>query len=67
MPTGKLFMRVVYMCKGRCAFRIIPLAYGALLLCLALFKGIEYWRMDGLRNSELVLVIIKDQVFYYLV
>lgn len=45
--------------------RLIPLAYGAVLLVLALFKATAYWKLDGLRGSRLVLVLLRDQVFYY--
>ena len=45
--------------------RTLPLAYGFLLLILALFKAREFWKLNGYRGSRLVLVLIKDQAFYY--
>lgn len=45
--------------------RSIPLAYGALLLVLALFKAIRYWKLNGVHDSRLVLILIKDQAFYF--
>ena len=42
------------------------LAYGALLLGLAIFKAIGYWKENGFRGSHLVRVIITDQIIYYL-
>ena len=47
--------------------RSIPLAYGALLLVLALYKARELWKLNGFSGSRLALVLIKDQVFYYAV
>ena len=46
--------------------RTFPLAYGFLLLILALFKGHEFWKLHGHSGSRLVLVLIKDQAFYYI-
>ena len=45
--------------------RTIPLAYGALLLVLALSKAREHWKLNGFSGSRLVLVLIRDQAFYY--
>ena len=45
--------------------RSIPLAYGALLLVLALRKAGEFWKLNGFNGSLLALVIIRDQAFYY--
>ena len=45
--------------------RILPLAYGALLLALALFKATQYWKQNGYSGSRLMLVIIRDQILYY--
>lgn len=45
--------------------RIIPLAYGTLLLSLALYKATEFWRLNGFHSSRLVLVLITDQAFYF--
>lgn len=45
--------------------RVLPLAYGTLLLCLALFKAVGHWRMHGLHGSRLVFILVKDQVLYF--
>lgn len=45
--------------------RTIPLAYGALLLFLALFKAAEFWRLHGFHGSRLAFILIKDQAFYF--
>ena len=45
--------------------RTLPLAYGALLLILALHKAREFWRQNGFNGSGLVLVFIRDQSFYF--
>ncbi|EJD00526.1 uncharacterized protein FOMMEDRAFT_159258 [Fomitiporia mediterranea MF3/22] len=43
-----------------------PLIYGTILLCLALFKAVGYWRMSsGVEGRLLVKVLIKDQILYY--
>ena len=48
-------------------FRTIPLAYGALLMVLALYKATVYWRESaGFHGLGLVKVVIKDQLIYYL-
>jgi len=45
----------------------IPLAYGALLLALALYKAAAIWKeVAGLKGVSLVKVLIRDQVWYYL-
>ena len=41
------------------------MAFGTLLLVLALFKASEFWRLSGLSGSRLVVVVITDQAFYY--
>ena len=46
-------------------YRIIPLAYGALLLALAVPKARDLWRLNGFSGSGLVFVLIRDQVLYY--
>lgn len=46
---------------GRC----IPLAFGALLLCLALNKATKFWKLNGYRGSRLVSVLIRDQGLYF--
>ena len=45
----------------------MPLAYGALLLALALYKAREFWKLNGFSGSRLVLVLIRDQALYYAV
>ena len=47
------------------AYRVLPLAYGALLLGLALYKATEFWKQHGLRGSLLVFVLVKDQAIYF--
>ena len=46
--------------------RSVPLAYEALLLGLAVYKAIGYWKENGFHGSHLVRVIITDQIMYYL-
>lgn len=46
--------------------RTIPLAYGTLLLALALYEAAEFWKLNGLHGSRLVFVLIKDQAFYFI-
>ena len=46
--------------------RSIPLVYGALLLILALYKGVGYWRENGFHGSHLIKVLITDQIMYYI-
>ena len=41
------------------------MAYGTLLLVLALIKATELWKVIGIRGSRLVWVLIKDQVLYF--
>ena len=41
------------------------MAYGSLLLILALFKASEFWKLNGYTGSRLVIVVVKDQAFYY--
>ena len=45
--------------------RTVPLAYGALLLILALYKAREFWKLNGFSGSRLVRVLIRDQALYY--
>ena len=45
--------------------RSIPLAYGALLLILALYKAREFWKLNGFTGSRLVVILIRDQALYY--
>jgi hypothetical protein len=48
-----------------CFRRGTPLAYGLLLLILALSKAVEYWRLRRLHGSRLLKVLITDQVMYF--
>ena len=41
------------------------MAYGILLLGLAIFKATEFWRLNGFHGSQLVLVLIRDQAMYF--
>ncbi|KAL5504560.1 hypothetical protein ACEPAH_7221 [Sanghuangporus vaninii] len=44
----------------------IPMAYGLILLVLALYKATEYWRLSsGFKGLHLVRVLIQDQVIYF--
>ena len=43
----------------------MPLAFGILLLVLALVKVTSYWQNLGFRGSQLFLVLIKDQILYF--
>ena len=46
--------------------RTIPLAFGTLLMTLAIYKAAEYWRLSsGFKGFLLVRVIIQDQILYY--
>ena len=45
--------------------RSIPLVYGALLLLLALYKAQALWILNGVTGSRLVVILIRDQVLYY--
>ena len=47
--------------------RFITASYGGVLLVLALYKASKYWeKTAGLRGLELVKVVIRDQVIYFL-
>ena len=46
--------------------RLVPIGYDILLLCLALFKATGYWKLNGFHGSQLVFVVIKDQVLYFI-
>lgn len=40
--------------------------YGTMLMCLALYKAAEYWRMsDNLKGFSLIKVLIVDQAIYF--
>ena len=45
---------------------LAPIAYGALLLIISLFKAYGAWKLSRESNSRLVLVLIRDQVAYYI-
>jgi hypothetical protein len=45
--------------------RSVPLAYGAMLMVLAVYKATQYWREVGFSGSKLVLVLLQDQVVYF--
>lgn len=43
------------------------MAFGTLLMGLALYKGYGYWRMNsGLKGIELVKVLLIDQFLYFM-
>ncbi|KAL5476988.1 hypothetical protein ACEPAI_3174 [Sanghuangporus weigelae] len=45
---------------------LIPMVYGLLLLVLAIYKAIEFWKLSpGFKDFRLVRVLVKDQVLYY--
>ncbi|KAL5476904.1 hypothetical protein ACEPAI_3090 [Sanghuangporus weigelae] len=45
---------------------LTPMTYGSILLCLALYKATEYWKLSsGFKGFHLVRVLIQDQVLYY--
>ena len=46
--------------------RSLSLAYGALLLMLALYKAQQWWKANGRTGSGLVFILIRDQILYYL-
>lgn len=47
--------------------RAIPLAYGLLLLALAVYKAAEYWRESaGFHGFALVTILVRDQAIYLL-
>lgn len=45
--------------------RGIPLAFGMLLLILALVEAIEFWRLRTFHGSRLVKVLLTDQIMYF--
>ena len=46
--------------------RVLPMAYGFGLLCLMLYKAIEFWKLSARFNGlSLVRILIQDQVLYY--
>ncbi|EJD00664.1 uncharacterized protein FOMMEDRAFT_159430 [Fomitiporia mediterranea MF3/22] len=45
---------------------IVSITYDTMLLCLALFKAAEYWRISaGFKGFHLVRALVEDQAFYY--
>ena len=38
---------------------------GLTLLALALYKAIAHWGHVGIKSNDLITVIIRDQVIYY--
>ena len=47
-------------------FRLVPTIIGFVLMSLAIHKAMIYWRELGINGLNLVSVIIKDQIFYYI-
>ncbi|KAL5524861.1 hypothetical protein ACEPAF_10007 [Sanghuangporus sanghuang] len=46
---------------------VIPIAYGAILMILALCKAAEYWKLSaGFKGFVLVKVLIRDQILYFM-
>lgn len=45
--------------------RTVPIAFESLLMLLATRKAIELWRQNGLHGSRLIAVLIKDQLYYF--
>ncbi|EJC99041.1 uncharacterized protein FOMMEDRAFT_161261 [Fomitiporia mediterranea MF3/22] len=46
---------------------IVPVAYGLLLMILAIYKATDYWKLTaGLQGLALVKVLILDQFIYFL-
>lgn len=44
---------------------MVPLAFGTLLMVLAVYKAKDFWRLNGFRGSRLVRVLITDQLIYF--
>ena len=43
------------------------MAFGTLLMGLALYKGYKYWKMNsGLKGIELIKVLLIDQFLYFM-
>ena len=47
-------------------YRLIRVTIGLTLLALALHKAIGHWRLLGLKSNDLITVIVRDQIIYYL-
>lgn len=45
--------------------RTLPLAFGTILLFLALLRARTYWEEHRMSGARLVLILIKDQVLYF--
>ena len=42
------------------------MAYGMILLCIALYKAAAYWKLSsGFKDFHLVRVLVQDQVIYF--
>ena len=46
-------------------FRLIPAVFGLVILSLALYKVIVYWRTSSIDGQSLIQLIVKDQTIYY--
>lgn len=45
--------------------RGIPLAFGLLLLLVALIKASTFWKLKAYHGSRLVKVLMTDQIVYF--
>ena len=45
--------------------RMVPVAFGALLMVLALYKATGFWQLNGIHGSRLVRILITDQIVYF--
>ena len=43
------------------------MVFSSVLLVLGLYKAQQFWKMAGFRGSRLVMILIRDQVYYYAV
>ena len=56
------YAKVAYAVKCRC----IPVAYSVILMVLALYKAAQVWNeTQGTKGTELVKILIQDQVIYF--
>ena len=39
---------------------------GLTLLALALYKAIAHWKLLGINSYDLITVIVRDQIIYYI-
>ncbi|OCB85036.1 hypothetical protein A7U60_g7993 [Sanghuangporus baumii] len=45
---------------------LAPATYGFVLMCLALYKSAEYWKLSsGFKGFRLVRVLVQDQALYF--